>query len=138
VELNNTIVAQNTGFDVYVFTFNGIVIGTVTGSNNLIGNGTGSTLINGIDGNIIGTAMNPIDPLFVKVPATIDASTTGVNYNPAEWDLRLQAGSLAIDAGNDLLAKYPDGSLIEFDLDGNLRFVGTVDIGAYEFQTPVA
>ena len=58
------------------------------------------------------------DPLFVDA---------------AGGNLRLQAGSPAIDASND--AAVPAG--ITTDLDGNPRFSGaTVDMGAYEYQNP--
>jgi len=56
--------------------------GTISGNNNLIGNGTDSGLTNQ-NGNIVGTTANPIDPGFAKIPAIIDASNTGLNYNPA-------------------------------------------------------
>jgi hypothetical protein len=54
-----------------------------------------------------------------------------VNY--ASGNLRLQSNSPCINSGNNA---YVVGNT---DLDGNPRIVGgTVDIGAYEYQTPVS
>ena len=82
------------------------------------------------------------DPLFASNP---DPGPDGIwgTQDDEYGDLRLQAGSPCIDAGDN--TAVPDG--IDRDLDGNPRFVddpdtedsgyGTppiVDMGAYEFQ----
>ena len=132
--LHNTIVAQNAagaGPDIYQ---DG---GVLTGSYNLIGNGTTQMLVDGTDGNLVGTPGNPIDPLFVRNPSGGDPG-----------DLHLQPGSPAVDAGNDALLPADlfdldgDGNTAEpipIDLaggarvtDGNGDGVPTVDMGAYE------
>ena len=119
--ISNTIIAGNAayyGADVYNGTSYG---GTISGSYNLIGNGTGqSTLVNGNNGNIVGTSASPINPGFVDL--------TRGNY-------RLAAGSPAIDKGSNAL--IPSG--ITTDLDRNARIYGDiVDIGAYEYgSTPL-
>jgi len=121
--VNNTIVAGNTasdeGADLYNFIYEDIV-GTISGHNNLIGNGTGQTsLVHGSNGNIVGTVETPINPGF--------ENAAGGNY-------RLAAGSPAINKGDNTL--IPSG--ITTDLSGNTRIAnGTVDIGAYEYGAPV-
>ncbi|MCL2709346.1 MAG: FG-GAP-like repeat-containing protein [Planctomycetaceae bacterium] len=104
---NNTIVAQNTLDDI-----DHVTNGTMFGNNNLIGDG--SAFANGVNGNIVGTAASPIDPLFVDA---------------INGDYRLTACSSAIDNGSDDWAEQ-----WTIDLDGNPRFNGTIDIGAYEYQ----
>ena len=72
--------------------------------------------------NIIGG----YNPLFVSGPV-FDAE--GKLANADTLDLRLTAGSRAVNAGN------METTLSEYDLDGNARVYGdTVDLGAYEFQ----
>ncbi len=53
--------------------------------------------------------------------------------NPAGGDFHLQSNSPCINAGNNSYATSAT------DLDGNARIVaGTVDVGAYEYQTPAS
>ncbi len=86
---------------------------------NLVLNPAFNNLVDGVNGNLVGAAY---DPLFVT-PAGIPPSCSG--------DFQLQAGSPAIDSGNN--ANAPVGS----DFAGNLRINdGTVDMGAYEFFIP--
>ena len=57
--LQNTIVAGNTANSAQD------ISGSVSGSNNLIGIGTGETgLTNGLNGNLVGTSTSPIDPML--------------------------------------------------------------------------
>ena len=102
----NSIVALNTattGPDIY---------GTLatTSSNNLIGNGSDQTLVDGVNSNQVG-----VDPGFIN--------TSGGDYH-------LSPASLAINAGDNTAA-----SGLDYDLDGNdRRIYTTVDIGAYEYD----
>lgn len=94
------------------------------------------TLVQG--GYSTGTHILDTDPLFMDADGTDNiAGTTDDN-------LRLQAGSPAIDAGNnafiplDITDENHNNDTSEpapFDLDGNQRLVNTgVDMGAYERQ----
>jgi hypothetical protein len=111
LNLYNTIVAKNiaqTRSDIYDY------YGTISGNNNFIGDGTGQTVFsNGVNGNIVGTAENPIDPLLSE---WID----GFGYIPL-------TGSPVFDAGNNAYVSE------DKDISGNNRIQnGTVDIGAVE------
>ncbi|MEW6494201.1 MAG: DUF4347 domain-containing protein [Cyanobacteriota bacterium] len=119
--IKNTIIAGNSvktelvevSRDVYGF-FN-----TTDSNSNLIGDGTGSNFTNGINGNIVGTSCNPIDPLLGRLQ-----DNGGPTFTHALLD-----GSPAINAGNN--ANIPDG--ITTDQHGEPRIVDdTVDIGAFE------
>jgi hypothetical protein len=83
---------------------------------NLVGASNGSTgLTNGANGNIVGTANNPINP---RLGALQD-------NGGATWTMSLLAGSPAIDAGDDTLTGT--------DQRGFPRLDGAhVDIGAFE------
>ncbi len=99
--------------------------------------------INGWGGSVttvssINTWVNP-----VRVPDPGVDGTWGTDDDDY-GDLRLQAGSAAIDAGSNSYARWDfadldgDGDTTEFepyDLDGNPRIVNdTIDQGAYEYQ----
>ena len=86
----------STGSDIYLYD------GLLYGSHNLIGDGSGQTsLVNGEDGNIVGTYVNPIDPLFVLYPSGgsdgwgDDPATPSIDEsaNDNYGDLRLTTGS---------------------------------------------
>jgi hypothetical protein len=129
IEIKNSIVAKNSRDGIYpdIFGFNSV---TDLG-NNLIGTGAafnaGFPLIiddsftNGVNGNIVGTLANPIDPLLGPL-----ANNGGPTQTHA-----LLPGSPAIDAANP-------NSFSSTDQRGVPRPQGAgPDIGAYElFQTP--
>ena len=96
---------------------------TLKGANNLIGDGTGQiSLIDGTDGNQVGTMTSPIDP------GLAEGTSAGIGLAPLP-------GSPAIDAGDDSLV--PAG--IAMDLYGAPRIQGTrVNIGAVETVLPDA
>jgi hypothetical protein len=77
-----------------------------------------------VEGGDPGTGNLAVDPLFVAAVPTAPSSA---------GNLRLQAASPAIDAGNPADTTATLG--VATDLDGNPRIVGgTVDMGAYERQ----
>jgi hypothetical protein len=124
VILFNTVVAGNVG----AFSYDGSplggadVAGAVTkADHDLIGKGDGSTgLVNGQNGNQVGTYAMPID---AKLGSLRD------NGGPTPT-MALFVGSMAIDAGNNA---FSPGST---DQRGFPRIVnGVIDIGAYEVQT---
>ena len=130
---------------------------TLSASHTLIANGEGqSALIDGQDGNLIGTAEAPKDPGFVRDPSDggdgfgDNPQTSGLDesLNDDYGDLRLREDSLAVDAGDDSLlpedAYDLDGDTdmaepIPYDLDEEPRVWGErVDIGAYEYAVVAA
>ena len=125
VILNNTIVAGNaasiSGTDI------GIDSGTLSGSYNLIGDGTGLAFFNGTSGNIVGTSLSPINPMLSGL----------IQFDNGQWGHCLLSGSPAIDAGSNALAVDPAGQLLTEDLRGNARIMGdAIDIGAIEGPAP--
>jgi hypothetical protein len=119
--LHNTLIAGN--FRRPTGTAPGDVWGPLDprGDNNLIGDGTDMTgLQNGVHGNQVGTADNPIDPRLGPL-----ADNGGPTLTHA-----LLPDSPAIDAGNNAYAT-------DFDQrgEGFPRIAGgIIDIGAFEFQ----
>ncbi|XWV24567.1 hypothetical protein QJ856_gp1224 [Tupanvirus deep ocean] len=117
--VGNTIVAENsapTSPDV-----NGIFI---SAGNNLIGDGTGSNFINGVNNDQVGTAITPIDPLLNPLG----------DYGGPTQTMTLQYGSSAIDAGSNAL--IPGGIIYDQRGPGYQRIINEiVDIGAIEANT---
>jgi hypothetical protein len=112
--LQNTIIAQNSSND---------VSGSVSGSYNLIGNGTAlSGLSNGVNHNQVGTAAAPINPLLGNL---LNNGGNTVTESPA-------TNSPAINTGIGI-------SSISTDQRGDMRPTsGAVDIGAVQLQTMTA
>jgi hypothetical protein len=118
VSVGNSIVAGNTAPS------SPDVIGPMTSQgHNLIGDGTGSSGLAPSD--FIGTSEDPIDPRL---------GTLHDNGGPT-YTMALLSGSLAIDNGDNTLAPGP------YDQRGHgfSRIVnGTIDMGAFEVQGPIA
>jgi hypothetical protein len=119
--LHNTLIAGN--FNGATGTTRDDVYGALNpgGDYNLIGDGTGMTgLSNGVNGNLVGSATNPIDALLGPL-----ADNGGPTLTHA-----LLSGSPAIDAGNNAYATDWDQRG-----EGFPRIVnGVIDIGAFEYQ----
>ena len=118
--ITSTIIAGNEGdrdlAGESVFTSNG---------NNLIGNGNGADgFTDGVNGDIVGTSSNPIDPLLGTLQDN-DGNTPTI---------ALLTGSPAIDAGSNPLELTTDqrGEGFPRTIDGNGDGVAVTDIGAFE------
>lgn len=128
VILNNTIVAGNTTATTFNSTpdFYGAV--SSASSNNIIGDNQGMTGIsNGVNGNQVGTASDPIDPRLAAL-----ADNGGQTKTHA-----LLAGSPAIDTGKNTLAVDENNNPLTTDQRGagfSRLSNGAVDIGAFEAQ----
>jgi hypothetical protein len=127
--LTDTIVAHNfsnsTSPDVLGSITSAAPSGTAPGGHNLIGDGTGAAgLVNGQNGDQVGTSGNVIDPKL---------GTLQNNGGPTDT-MDLMAGSPAIDAGSNPVT--PPGSpvpVLPADQRGRVRVVNNViDIGAVE------
>ncbi|MDD3589029.1 MAG: choice-of-anchor Q domain-containing protein [Thermoguttaceae bacterium] len=111
--LANSIVAGNAGaqnVDVYAT--------NIEATSNLIGAMDAWRSVNGLNGNIVGSPLSVVDPLFKDF---------------GNRDFHLDDGSLAINSGVNAYAYGPDGVRLKLDLDANERIVGgVVDMGCYE------
>jgi hypothetical protein len=119
--LHNTLVAGN--FRGATGTTRDDVGGTLDrgGDDNLIGDGTNMTgLRNGVNGNLVGSASAPIDPLLGPLQDNGGPTLTHA----------LLSGSPAIDGGNNAYATDWDQRGPGFRRVVN----GTIDIGAFEVQ----
>ena len=129
--ISNSIIAGNIGPDISGSS------DSVSGSFNLIGDGTGLTnFTNGANGNLVGTSADPINPRLAPL-----ASNGGPTQTHAFF-----SGSPAINAG-DPAAVAGVGNVPQFDQRGNSFArvrdgIGSsssrIDMGAYEAQSPPA
>ena len=125
--VNNSIVAGN---------FENSSTGNTGTANDLVPDPEGSltinySLIGVIDGltitggnNLTGTAASPLNPQL---------GTLADNGGPTQTHALLPS-SPAIDAGNNALAVDQSGVLLATDQRSEDRFIGAVDIGAFEVQ----
>ena len=92
--------------------------------NNLIGDlGTATGFTNGLNGDLVGDAASPVDPMLGPLQ---DNGGTTLTHAPL-------AGSPVIDAGDNIGASSLDQRGAARVLDGDLDGTWTVDIGAVEY-----
>jgi predicted outer membrane repeat protein len=91
---------------------------------NLIGVGAGSDFVNGVNGDIVGTSANPIDPNLGALK----------NNGGRTMTHALRAGSPAIDHGDNVSVPANDqrGTGFARRKDGDGNGTSVVDIGAFE------
>jgi predicted outer membrane repeat protein len=122
VRMGNTLVARNqsaSAADVQGDSGESVV----SNGHNLIGDGSGSSLVNGVNGDQVGTTASPIDPLLAPL----------ANYGGLTQTFALLPGSPAVDAGDNAQAVDAANQPLTTDQRGLPRVVtGTVDIGAFE------
>jgi hypothetical protein len=127
VILQNSIVASNTNSFGIPSDIDGFF--TLNSANNLIGNGNG-ILLNGVNGNITGDLVNPLDPKLTPLQDNIGPTPTHA----------LLPDSPAINAGNNDLAVVPGLNPIPLTTDqrglarisNNIVDMGSVEYGAYD------
>ncbi|MBI3864215.1 MAG: Ig-like domain repeat protein [Planctomycetia bacterium] len=134
ITLSGTIVAQNSVSAVNLASRDwGGSAAAAASSYNLIGDGTNSGLVNGVNHNLVGTAASLLNPLLGPL----------ANNGGPTQTMALLPGSLAIDAGSNALPVDPiTGLPLPYDQRGAgfNRIVGAAaDLGAFEVPlfTPV-
>jgi hypothetical protein len=138
--LNNCVLKNNLAGRAGGGAYNSTVTNCTVVSNNAAGGG-------GVDGGVIANSIvydnttggNILDSKAVFYTCSTPYIGSGgitnapLFVNEAAGDFHLQTNSPCINAGNNAYVSVTN------DLDGNPRIVGgTVDIGAYEFQSPVS
>lgn len=127
--LRNTIIANNDGGSTAPDVF-----GLFNNSfNNLIGKSDGSTgLVNGANGNLVGTVAVPLNPLLNALANNGGATQTHSFSSTTSPAINAGNNSLALDQNNQPLTTDQRGT-------GFPRIQSTtVDIGAYESSPPTA
>lgn len=126
-ELDNCSFAGNSGISAVAR-----LQGNLTIENSIIFGNAGTALTGGtassciIEGGYAGTGNLNVNPLFINMPSHFLAPI-------ATGNLKLQAGSPAIDQGNNNLVPLN----FTADADGNHRMINcVVDRGAFEFGSP--
>jgi uncharacterized repeat protein (TIGR01451 family) len=118
-ELASCIVAENVGGGFRTDILNEGTIGSA--SNNVIGDGSGSGLIDGVNGNQVGTSAAPLDPLVGPL-----TNNGGPTFTHA-----LLPGSPAINAGSNPAALANDQRGPGFSRVSGAQ----ADVGAFELQS---
>jgi hypothetical protein len=131
VNIENTIVAVNTASD-----SDPDVSGPFTTlGHNLIGEGDGSSgLVNGANGDQVGSMASPLDP---KLELDQMGKPLLANHGGPTLTIALLEGSPAIDTGDDTVTGPPLNLATDQRGTGFPRKLGShVDIGAFEFSCP--
>jgi uncharacterized repeat protein (TIGR02543 family) len=131
--LTNITVSQNTansGSGIYNYSYSETTFSTPQIRNSIIWANTSDNVFN----------TDYSTPVYSYSLVEGETVTAGIilNSDPLfDDDFHLQKGSPCINAGNNLFLEAeqtPDLSAITKDLDGKLRIIKTIDLGAYEYQ----
>jgi hypothetical protein len=126
LDLSNALIAENTSSrgaaDVQVDAPDGMIN---SNGHNLIGHGTSTGLVNGVNGDQVGTTASPIDPLLGPL----------ANNGGPTRTFAVLPGSPALDGGDNALAVDQNANPLTTDQRGPgfpRVLGGAVDIGAFE------